>query len=772
MSTILITGSSRGLGLELIKQYTALLPENGLIVAAARKSTPALEEVISREQGRVAFVTLDLADEASIVRSVEEVRQLLGDRKLEILVNCAGVIGEAQEKAGLWLQTDMGGSSADLTVSQGAKAVLDIVVAADEKSNGTFRNINVAGSEIYRGEEIPCDFVAEGHHGNDLSQASRVSEGSFRPFRPSKAAHNQGPFKQRRANMQTEHDRSSRGDLNSPAGTDSSNYHAAQARSIIEVELDDCRHISHEQQSALKAALDLVSQIADTERLESDATAEDRFSIDPDIAIPDAPPPELIFMLLPGKTALACFRAMEGYQWPDHISEESLERMATELLKEDCKGQVFHQYSVCVYVKAIFHSYNLARGVTSVTVKQQLFRSKSTYIAAAIHSIHKFDILAPPSLVSIQSLLSSAFLMQHLGRINQCWILNSYAARQITALGYHKIQETPPSSGVQKDIHNALLWCFYLDKCLSSLLGRPMSLPDLSVSPTDLLSIDSSLPYGSLYRIFLEVAQIQGELLSIPAHEKRNSNREPMDTIDNLEARMRRLLPDLHGHRSSTHRSIELDWISADFCYYAVLVEIYRTRLRCSFSPMTHKETLLCARRSLEAFQYLQQHGAEMPGFNDPYPSFLTCPFFVLFCNIIGSLDQRDYDLMQNIINNLSQCKHDPHLQKLLDLLTSLERLCAPLFQGKAAGNVLQGASNAQIRIPSTPVTIHNMNGSLELGSVAPQEGLLAQGMNQDASEVPNPEIGSSSDWLMWQLFNTQMPLGWMNPEFAAYGFN
>ncbi|PYH76502.1 hypothetical protein BO82DRAFT_407119 [Aspergillus uvarum CBS 121591] len=54
-----------------------------------------------------------------------------------------------------WLQTDMGGSGADLTVSQGAKAVLEVTVAADEKSNGTFRNIHVAGSEIYRGEEIP-----------------------------------------------------------------------------------------------------------------------------------------------------------------------------------------------------------------------------------------------------------------------------------------------------------------------------------------------------------------------------------------------------------------------------------------------------------------------------------------------------------------------------------------------------------------------------------------------------------------------------------------
>ncbi|OJK02977.1 hypothetical protein ASPACDRAFT_40293 [Aspergillus aculeatus ATCC 16872] len=579
--------------------------------------------------------------------------------------------------------------------------------------------------------------------------------------------------------MPGEHEQTSRGDLNSPAGTDSSNYHAVQARSIIEVVLDDCRHISHEQQSVLKAALDLVSQMADSVPVESTTSAEEGFSVDPSIAVPEAPPQELIFMLLPGSTS------REGYQWPDHISEESYERMAAEVLDENCKGQVFHRLSVCIYVKAIFHFFNLARSTTSSTLKRRLFQSASIYIAAAVQSIHKLDILAPPSLLFIQALLSSALLMQHLGRVNQCWILNSYCARQITALGYHRTQDSPSPSAVQKDIHNALLWCFFLDKSLSSLMGRPTSLPDLLVPPTDLVGFDSSLPYGSLFRTCLEIAQIQGELLSIPAHEKRKSNRQIMEVIDSLETRMRRLLPDFQGNRSSTHRPIELDWIGADFCYYAVLVEIYRTRLRCSFSPMVHKETLLCARRSLEAFQYLQQHHAEMPGFNDPYPSFFTwtllfyplSPFFVLFCNIIGSLDRSDYDLVQSIVKTLSQCKHDPHLQKLLDLLTSLARLCEPLFQTNDAGDgaVSQGvaAGTSPVRIPSTPAVARAAtNGAMETGHTSTQESFLAHGMNQEASGILDPGNSASSDWLMWQLFNTQMPLGWMNPEFAAYGFN
>lgn len=68
---------------------------------------------------------------------------------------------------------------------------------------------------------------------------------------------------------------------------------------------------------------------------------------------------------------------------------------------------------------------------------------------------------------------------------------------------------------------------------------------------------------------------------------------------------------------------LKYDWVAADFCYYAIYVEILRTRLRCTFTPLVHKECLVYARRSLEAFRFLQQQRAEL-GFDDPYPSFLT----------------------------------------------------------------------------------------------------------------------------------------------------
>ena len=49
----------------------------------------------------------------------------------------------------------MGGQDADLTVAQGAEAVLDIVMTAGARENGSFKNIRVSGWEKYDGQDLP-----------------------------------------------------------------------------------------------------------------------------------------------------------------------------------------------------------------------------------------------------------------------------------------------------------------------------------------------------------------------------------------------------------------------------------------------------------------------------------------------------------------------------------------------------------------------------------------------------------------------------------------
>lgn len=49
----------------------------------------------------------------------------------------------------------MGGRDADLTVPQGAEAVLNVIMAASDRDNGTFKNIHVPEWEKYDGQDAP-----------------------------------------------------------------------------------------------------------------------------------------------------------------------------------------------------------------------------------------------------------------------------------------------------------------------------------------------------------------------------------------------------------------------------------------------------------------------------------------------------------------------------------------------------------------------------------------------------------------------------------------
>lgn len=97
---VLVTGSARGLGLELVKQLTLIneTKGGGLVIATGRKSSPDLEKVIAESNGSAIFVALDVANEETVVQSATDVKAALKGESLDVLINCAGVHGETKEK--------------------------------------------------------------------------------------------------------------------------------------------------------------------------------------------------------------------------------------------------------------------------------------------------------------------------------------------------------------------------------------------------------------------------------------------------------------------------------------------------------------------------------------------------------------------------------------------------------------------------------------------------------------------------------------------------
>ena len=91
MASYLITGSSRGIGLEVTKLLSSS-PSVGTVFATARSLSSALQDVINSSSGRVHFVPLEVTKDDSIAAAVKEVTQKLGDGKgLDVLINNAGI---------------------------------------------------------------------------------------------------------------------------------------------------------------------------------------------------------------------------------------------------------------------------------------------------------------------------------------------------------------------------------------------------------------------------------------------------------------------------------------------------------------------------------------------------------------------------------------------------------------------------------------------------------------------------------------------------------
>ncbi|KAJ3211648.1 hypothetical protein HDU67_004371 [Dinochytrium kinnereticum] len=92
----LIQGSSRGIGLALVKRLLA--ETDGMIVSTSRHPEVAKKNLLEALNGsassdverRVHFLNMDVTNESSISDAAAKVKSTLGDRPLRLLVNCAG----------------------------------------------------------------------------------------------------------------------------------------------------------------------------------------------------------------------------------------------------------------------------------------------------------------------------------------------------------------------------------------------------------------------------------------------------------------------------------------------------------------------------------------------------------------------------------------------------------------------------------------------------------------------------------------------------------
>ncbi|GAB2504213.1 SDR family oxidoreductase [Lysobacter humi (ex Lee et al. 2017)] len=88
---VLVTGANRGLGLEYCRQ---LLARGDHVVATARRPAQAHElgRLVAEHPGRLHVLPLDVADPKSEVEVARELPLVLGDERLHLLINNAGLL--------------------------------------------------------------------------------------------------------------------------------------------------------------------------------------------------------------------------------------------------------------------------------------------------------------------------------------------------------------------------------------------------------------------------------------------------------------------------------------------------------------------------------------------------------------------------------------------------------------------------------------------------------------------------------------------------------
>ncbi|XP_062277034.1 C-signal-like [Scomber scombrus] len=92
---ILVTGSNRGIGLELVKQLAEKTGQDTHIYACCREpegaSAKELRDLSTQHAGKITLIKLDTSDEASISAAVKAVSKQIGAGGLNLLINNAAI---------------------------------------------------------------------------------------------------------------------------------------------------------------------------------------------------------------------------------------------------------------------------------------------------------------------------------------------------------------------------------------------------------------------------------------------------------------------------------------------------------------------------------------------------------------------------------------------------------------------------------------------------------------------------------------------------------
>ncbi|KAI8941075.1 hypothetical protein NX059_002315 [Plenodomus lindquistii] len=540
-----------------------------------------------------------------------------------------------------------------------------------------------------------------------------------------------------------------------------------EARQQIGKELSTNSLLSSHQRSVLETAISFVDHLSQAPA----PSITDRSTFDKSMYLPtDMTHSEILGVIL-GTEARAQDDVSVQIHSLDHIPTKAVERIALSLMEGTADEKTTNLYKVIIHFKAAVVLYgSTLRGPKSPAVQKHIRQLEYEHMTAALTALDSVSFLTLPSLLLVQVLITGAVMMQIMGNPASCWELTAHASRTIVALGYHTIRLDDPPNEFTEEIHAVVAWCSQFDSVMSLLLLRPRSLPPLHVNPSTLLKkhFDLTNPMSIFEIMAMEMIPVHNKLLDMTLEAtQRRPNATLKDDVIQLRIEMIRIHEIMTEERPTklieARPDIFLHWKCLEFKYFSTLTSVHRLSPTCTTDSYEREECLQSARKSLECVIAIQELGKKLDHFIEGYDPYLAwtilsyplCPFFVVFCNVVGTSNALDFQLLEDVTNSVSTLvTENKYVNRLHRLCRTLLGLCRPLvqvssFDGQApqlsTGYATQidaelQAANANTRIPYMDANIQNG----EVGDTLPS---------------------SWNDDMMWQLFQSNPSLDWFNAD-------
>ncbi|KAK0381139.1 hypothetical protein CLIM01_01496 [Colletotrichum limetticola] len=287
------------------------------------------------------------------------------------------------------------------------------------------------------------------------------------------------------------------------------------------------------------------------------------------------------------------------------ISEETVERQALELIEKSVNGATRVHYIVTVNLFVWMYLGASNYHTTGSIMAQHILKRRQQYEKNLQAALCRIGVLDQPSLPLLQALLSGAMFMLLSGKLEMCWQLSASASRVCMALGGpRRISSQTMAAHELRETRYTLSICYMFDRALALSMNRCLSLPEFDMNPAELVPPDAKKPYTSLIQVFLQLAEVQSEIVH-HMEIKNMKAREDVGTIQTLQGKMWKIKETIRECQKqplhTKEKYLQAEWMGVDFVYHSVMTSVVKLHPYLMDDAGLHQQLLSYARTSLSS---------------------------------------------------------------------------------------------------------------------------------------------------------------------------